>query len=137
MPAAKLAEFHELSATSVAKQLQQLAASGLVSGTKGRTGGYRMARPPKDVTLLDIVLAVEGDEDGFHCREIRQQGPCAGSLSDYPLPCGIASAMRTAEAAWRASLAQTTLADLVKHVSAVTTPEMGRRSQSWIEKVAR
>lgn len=137
LPAAKLAEFHELSATSIAKQLQQLASVGLVTGTKGRTGGYRLAKPAAEITMLDIVRAVDGESEGFQCHEIRQNGPCAGEPSDYPLTCGIHSAMQKAEIAWRMSLAKTNLLDIAKGVSASLPKDVAVRGQAWMEKVAR
>lgn len=137
MPAAKLAEFHDLSATSVAKQLQQLSAAGLVVGTTGRTGGYRLAKAPNKITLLAIVQAVEGDIDGFQCREIRQNGPCAGDPCEYKAPCAIAAAMKRAEAAWRASLSKTTLADITRGLAKQLPDKIITSTQSWMERSIR
>ena len=50
---------------------------GIVESRPGPLGGYRLARPPSDITLLDVVLAVDGDDAAFRCREIRQRGPAA------------------------------------------------------------
>lgn len=137
LPAAKLAEFHGLSATSVAKQLQQLSAAGIVVGTKGRSGGYRLARPARNITLLEIVQAVDGDLDGFRCHEIRQQGPCAGKAGNYRTPCAIAGAMHQAEAAWRASLAKTRLSDLGRSVSKHLPEKLTASSRTWLEGAMR
>ena len=43
--------------------LLQLKAAGLVTSTRGAAGGYRLARPPEDITLADIRGAIEGDGD--------------------------------------------------------------------------
>lgn len=137
LPAARLAEFHDLSATSVAKQLQQLAAAGLVVGSKGRRGGYRLARRAEDITLLEVVEAVDGDIEGFRCREIRRRGPCAGRPSDYPAVCAIAGAMHKAEAAWRDSLAETTLASLCGRVRKQVPPRLLARGAAWLDGVLR
>jgi Rrf2 family protein len=137
LPAARLAEFHDLSATSVAKQLQQLSGAGVVVGTKGRSGGYRLAKPPHEITLLDIVQAVDGEIEGFKCQEVRRKGPCAGRSSDYPAVCAIAGAMRKAEAAWRDSLEATTLADLCSRVQAQVPPRLIAKGAAWIEGVLR
>lgn len=45
------------------KVLQQLSKAGLVEALRGVGGGYRLARPPKDVTLGDIVELFEGGPD--------------------------------------------------------------------------
>lgn len=34
--------------------------ANLIHGRRGVRGGYRLARPPSDITLLDIVEAIEG-----------------------------------------------------------------------------
>src|SRR6058998_4087010 len=54
VPAATLAEFHDLPAAYLAKALQQLAAAGIVTAVPGRRGGYRLARSAEQITLLDI-----------------------------------------------------------------------------------
>ena len=40
--------------------LLQLKAAGLVTSTRGAAGGYRLARPPEEITLADIRAAIEG-----------------------------------------------------------------------------
>jgi Rrf2 family protein len=42
--------------------LLQLKAAGIVTSTRGAAGGYRLARPPEEVTLDDVRRAVEGPE---------------------------------------------------------------------------
>jgi FeS assembly SUF system regulator len=42
------------------KLMGQLAASGLLSSSRGATGGFALARPAGDISLADIVEAVEG-----------------------------------------------------------------------------
>ncbi len=42
------------------KIMRQLLQSGLLKSYRGNTGGYVLARPPQEITLLDIVTAVEG-----------------------------------------------------------------------------
>ena len=56
----ELAAAYGISATIVAKVLKKLARAGLVSSERGSRGGYRLARPPADVTLRAIVNALEG-----------------------------------------------------------------------------
>jgi Rrf2 family protein len=43
--------------------LLQLKAAGLVTSTRGAAGGYRLARPPEEITLADIRAAIEGEGD--------------------------------------------------------------------------
>ena len=55
VPAARLAEFHGVPAAYLAKTLQALAREGIVESVPGRRGGYRLAKPPADITVLDVV----------------------------------------------------------------------------------
>ena len=45
------------------KVLQKLAHAGLLRSKRGRTGGFVLGRPASEITLADIVLAVEGADD--------------------------------------------------------------------------
>ncbi|MEY2447912.1 MAG: hypothetical protein QOH79_1388 [Acidimicrobiaceae bacterium] len=40
--------------------LSELRRSGIVGSRRGAEGGYWLARPPKDITIADIIRAVEG-----------------------------------------------------------------------------
>ena len=60
LPANRLAEFHGVPGPYLAKTLQALASAGLLESVPGRHGGYRLAKPPSRITLLDVVDAVEG-----------------------------------------------------------------------------
>src|SRR5215212_8760506 len=44
----------------LAKVIQALARSGLVETTRGRLGGVRLARAPQEVTIREVVEAVQG-----------------------------------------------------------------------------
>lgn len=45
---------------TVSKVLKQLARAGLVVSERGKKGGYRLAKAPGAITVLDIIDAVEG-----------------------------------------------------------------------------
>ncbi|MCX5691755.1 MAG: Rrf2 family transcriptional regulator [Planctomycetota bacterium] len=53
-----IAERTQVPANYLAKVLQQLAAAGLLAGRRGVGGGYRLARPPQEIALIEIVRAV-------------------------------------------------------------------------------
>ncbi|MCJ7873934.1 Rrf2 family transcriptional regulator [Phaeobacter sp. J2-8] len=114
LPGKSLAEFHGVSESYLLKHMRLLAARGVVAAIPGPRGGYRLARPAGDITLLDIVEAIDGPGPSFVCREIRQRGcgksadPCA-----YKSDCFIKSRMLSAEAVWRDALRAQSLADLV------------------------
>src|SRR4051795_8446042 len=74
LPAARLAEYHGVPPAYMAKHLQALAQAGIVESVSGRRGGYRLARPADKISVLDVVVAVEGDRPAFRCTEIRRRG---------------------------------------------------------------
>jgi Rrf2 family protein len=116
---ARLAASFELPAAYLNKRLQALVRTGILSSTPGARGGFRLARPPERITLMDVVAAIEGTEDAFRCKEIRRQGAGAeASGREFGRPCGIATAMRRAELAWRRELAAQTVADVMTEVPA-------------------
>ncbi|MEU6657136.1 Rrf2 family transcriptional regulator [Streptomyces sp. NPDC046900] len=111
---AELAAGHDLSPTYLNKQLQQLVKAGLLESVPGARGGFRLARPLAAVSMLDVVLAIEGDEPLFRCAEIRRCGTIGERVpkSSFTRPCAVNSAMERAEAAWRKALADQSLADV-------------------------
>lgn len=50
-----------------AKLLSQMATAGLAHGTTGPGGGYRLARPPGQIRLAEIVSLFERGMDEFPC----------------------------------------------------------------------
>lgn len=60
LSAAELADRAGIELPTAAKVLKPLAQAGLVEGFRGANGGYRLARDPHEVTLADIVEAMEG-----------------------------------------------------------------------------
>jgi Rrf2 family protein len=126
-----LADFHNLVRGTLAKVLQQLAAAGLVKASAGRHGGYQLARAADTISSYDIAAAIDGVEPRFHCHEIRRNGPCAGSKSDYSARCAIARTMDAAAVAWADSLKAVSLADLVVMTSGDVAPSIKQRTNDW------
>ena len=60
LSASELAERAGLEAPTVAKVLKPLAQAGLVDGFRGANGGYRLARDAAEISLVEIVEAMEG-----------------------------------------------------------------------------
>jgi Rrf2 family protein len=114
LPARRLAEFYDLPQAYLAKLLKALARGGVLCASSGPRGGFRLARPPGEITVAAVVAAVEGQGPLFRCMEIRQRGPAPLTGAACQTPCGIARVMRRAESAWRQELAATTIADLAE-----------------------
>jgi Rrf2 family protein len=87
--------------------LMQLRHAGLVESRRGAEGGYRLARAPSDVTLADVIRAIDGPLANVHDTSL-------ATLS-YPGP---AEQLREVWMAVRTSLRSVlevvTLADLAK-----------------------
>jgi FeS assembly SUF system regulator len=58
--ASDIAETYGISAPILAKVLQRLAKHGLVTARHGSSGGYQLARHPKDISALEVISAVDG-----------------------------------------------------------------------------
>jgi len=93
--------------------LEQLAGwlrrGGLVESTRGVHGGYRLSRPPEEITVLDIVTVVEGEvapvecvAHGYEPGSCLREGDCASRPLWQRLKESIDSVLRA-----------TTLAELV------------------------
>lgn len=123
----QLAEFYELPAAYLSKQLKALVRAGILSSTTGPRGGFALARTPSEVTLLAIVEAVDGASSPYECREIRQQGHGALPAAECRRTCVLAARMADAYEAWRASLASVTLADILGSIPASAPARTRRR----------
>jgi Rrf2 family protein len=57
--ASDIAEAYGISAPLLAKVLQRLAKHGLLTARHGSSGGYVLARHPKEISALDVINAVD------------------------------------------------------------------------------
>jgi Rrf2 family protein len=137
LPAARLAEFHGVPAAYLAKHLQALSRAGIVGTEPGQRGGYRLARPPAEVSLWDVVAAIEGTDPAFRCTEIRRRGPAALPDRQYRRACGITRAMQRAEQAWRAELQAISLADVLADLATSVHPRAMEKAVAWFQEVLR
>ena len=136
MPAActrkLLGESWSMPASTNRRALRAMTAAGLFASVPGPKGGYRLARSAEAISLLDIVLAVEGDRPAFRCSEIRRCGPTASPPSAYGATCAIHAAMLAAERTWRGSLASTSLADITRRIGRSLRAEVRAKAQAWL-----
>lgn len=63
-----------ISSQYLAKIFRTLASRGIVSSARGRDGGFMLAKEPGEITLLQIVEAIEGPVEA---RCIRKEDDCA------------------------------------------------------------
>lgn len=92
----------------------------LVRARTGRSGGYRLARDPAGISLLEVIEAVEGDARRRTC--VLRGGPC---LRDGA--CDVHEILATAQDALLARLASATVADACRRAAPTATraPALG------------
>jgi len=134
IPTKVLAKFHGIPKEYLSKAMQSLALAELVEGTLGPKGGYRIAKDPKKISLLDIVEAIEGKKRTFNCQEIRFNNPCLKKgQKDRSVTCMIAGAMYDADEAWRKVLRKKKLSDIVSEIDDQVPHEIIELSEEWIK----
>lgn len=132
-----LAELQGVPQDYLAKIFTKLAKAKLVAATEGVRGGFRLARPSDEITLLDIVTAIDGRKSIFDCREIR--GRCAlfeGEPPDWAVdgPCSVHAAMMTAQQRMEEALAQQTVLDLARKVGRKAPAGFGAKVGDWMSE---
>jgi Rrf2 family protein len=107
----ELAAILQASSHHLAKVMRQLVRAGLVLSATGPQGGFRMARPPSQVRLLDVYEAIEGPL------------PVGGCLLKKPLcrgeDCVLGDLVRKVDHEIRQHLTKTTLAAMSKRMALV------------------
>ncbi|CAN5538831.1 RrF2 family transcriptional regulator [soil metagenome] len=81
--------------------------AGLLTATRGQSGGYRLARPASEIAMTEVVRALEGP---------LLEMPCAGAEDleqcDRPQPCSVHEVFQRVYESLSASLGATSLADV-------------------------
>ncbi|TAM09547.1 MAG: SUF system Fe-S cluster assembly regulator [Nevskiaceae bacterium] len=97
-----IAQRAHLAPPTVAKLLRQLARAGLVEAERGAYGGYRLARAAAQITVADIVTAIEGPVALTECAT-------AHSRCSIQQRCGVRGSWRLINAAIEQALQAVTL----------------------------
>ena len=89
----------------LAKTLQQLARRGVLRSLKGPSGGFSLNRPPRKISLMDVVDALDGSQAFERCA--------VGLLEcDDKAPCPLHDRLKPLRQSVVRYLTRTTLADL-------------------------
>lgn len=107
LSAQQLAERARLETPTVSKLLKLLAQAGLVESFRGVNGGYSLAREAKDITVAEIVIALEGPIGMTECSA--QSGVC-----DHESHCGVRVNWQRINDVVVSALQSVTLADMLK-----------------------
>ena len=105
--------------------LMQLRHAGLVESRRGAEGGYRLARPAAEVTLADVIRAIDGPLAGV-----------GGARPETLAFAGVAEPMREVWIAVRASLRnvleRVTLAEVIAGDLPAHVREMLADEDAWL-----
>jgi Rrf2 family protein len=104
-----------LSVPYAAKLLSVLRHAGLIESVRGRSGGYRLARPPASIGLgsLLLVLGEPLFDDPSYCERHAGSGT-AGASCVHQRACSLRALWLTLEQWIRGTLDQVTVADLLQ-----------------------
>lgn len=100
-----LADRHRVPEAFLRKILQDLRQVGVVRAQKGRTGGYRLALAPEEITVDRVLSALEGPMPKLAC--------IVGDDCDIDKGCPTAPLWRYLERKIQEELSRLTLADVV------------------------
>ena len=120
-----LCEGTDLPRHFVAKIFQSLVRDGLLTSAKGRGGGFAMSRSPDQITLLDIVAAVDGIDHLDACvvgiARCDDNQPCPEHEGWKQLRCDVKNYLQMTTVASMSHALQTKLDILGQPIPSKTT----------------
>ena len=130
-----LAELRKLPVKYVAGIMTKLAKGGVIVSVEGVRGGIRLARPPEQISFLDVITAVDGKRPVFDCRGVREH--CA--LFDGEAPafatsgiCSIHAVMLEGEARMKDVFRARTLRDMADQAAKRVPSEFRAEGRAWL-----
>lgn len=105
--AQELAERTRLAPPTVAKLLKALGRAGLLDSQRGAHGGYTLARPPAEISAVDIIDAIEGPVALTECAT-------GHSTCSIEAACAVGHNWQRINAGIRNALQAVTLAELTR-----------------------
>ena len=110
--AREIAEGHGVPVSLLMNVMKELAAARLVESVRGSRGGYRLACDPHEVTVMDLVVVLEGPVRLAACcldqGEVSDEATC-----ELMATCAIADPIHLVQRRIADCLKQVTLAELV------------------------
>ncbi len=104
----ELAEIQGVSPSYLEQILGTLRRAGLVDSARGAHGGYQLARPPEQITVGQVVRALDGPIAPVACASEEETSSC-----DHQAGCPTRAAWLRLRDGIAAALDGTTIADLV------------------------
>ena len=116
----EVARAEGLSPAYVAKVLSVLRKAGLVLASRGRDGGYALARPSDDIALSEVLAALGGRlYDGGFCAAHAGHVPSAGARCAHDGNCSIRPVLVEVDRLVHVALSRVSLKSLVRSEPAV------------------
>lgn len=115
----ELAEKEKIPQKFLESILLELKNRGILQSRKGKGGGYKLAKSPKEINFGQIVRALDGPLAPVSCVSQTAYKQCDECLEERC--CGIRLVMKDVRDAMAKILDHTTLEDAIKRVQ--TTPE--------------
>ena len=109
-----LAEEESIPKKFLEQILLSLKTFGFVESKKGKHGGYRLAKPPDQITLASVIRQIEGPLAPLPCASETQFRKCDECVDIET--CGTRMVMREVRDAMAEILEQTTLATVCRRV---------------------
>ncbi len=79
IPISSVAARQGISESYLEQLFGRLRKSGLIASARGAQGGYRLARPASEISVGDILRALEGNLDAVECPGLREDAGCEGA----------------------------------------------------------
>ena len=111
--AARIAERTGVPLPTARKLLKMLVKNGVVVSRRGSSGGYGLARPPQDISVADLVVAVDGPIALADCL---QDGNANTSVCGLEGFCAVRGPWQKVSDAIRVALEEVTLADIADSI---------------------
>jgi len=109
--ARELAERSRLSSAMVSKVLKMLTRCGLLESARGVRGGYRLTRPPEEVTVGEIIEACDGPITVTECATETSDSTDNSDCAQEPW-CPVRGSWKRLNDAIREALDRVTLAEM-------------------------
>ena len=123
---ATVAEADNLPLSYLEHLVAKLREAGLVTSTRGAHGGYRLARPADEITMLEVVQALEGPVAPMECFHTDREGKVLCSHEeDADRACATKMLWTRVHGGVTRALAGTTLDELVNFSTPKETTTVG------------
>jgi Rrf2 family protein len=135
MSSADLALLQGVPAHYLAKIFAKLEKAKIVGASDGIRGGYQLARNADDISVLDVVEAIDGKKPLFECQGVRSRcavyGEAAPSWATDGV-CAVHAVMLRAETRMREEMASTSIGELARSLDRKVPLTFRGEVENWI-----